>query len=293
MFRRILVLPHVAASAQPALERAAQCATQNTEIVLLDVVNEPAPEGHLGDGDEVYAPQPNRVLAERQERVSALAGAFAARGLDVVAKAVWSRQREAVVNQYVESQQVDLVVTAPVDGSRGALSSSDWRLVSHCAAPVLIVRDPAPKEQYRNIVAAVDPFHAHAKPPALDIAILSAAVKLQAKTRAKLTVLHCFTPPEFFRADARLAPRDDEIEKTRREALEDVLREAAMPTSGARVVVGQPYAILEEMAERGEVDVIVMGVLTRGRVKDWLIGSTAERVLQRTRVDVLAVNPPR
>lgn len=47
------------------------------------------------------------------------------------------------------------------------------------------------------------------------------------------------------------------------------------------------------MAERGEADVIVMGVLARGRVKDWLIGSTAERVLHRTRVDVLAVNPAR
>jgi nucleotide-binding universal stress UspA family protein len=47
------------------------------------------------------------------------------------------------------------------------------------------------------------------------------------------------------------------------------------------------------MAERGEADVIIMGVLARGRIKDWLIGSTAERVLHRTRIDVLAVSPTR
>jgi nucleotide-binding universal stress UspA family protein len=34
-----------------------------------------------------------------------------------------------------------------------------------------------------------------------------------------------------------------------------------------------------------------MGALSRSRIKEWLIGNTAERVLHRTRVDVLAVNP--
>ena len=37
----------------------------------------------------------------------------------------------------------------------------------------------------------------------------------------------------------------------------------------------------------------VMGVLARGRLKDWIVGTTAERVLYRVRADVLAVNAPR
>jgi nucleotide-binding universal stress UspA family protein len=50
--------------------------------------------------------------------------------------------------------------------------------------------------------------------------------------------------------------------------------------------------VLQRMAERGDADLIVMGALARGRVKDFLIGSTAERLLHHARVDVMAVHPP-
>jgi nucleotide-binding universal stress UspA family protein len=46
---------------------------------------------------------------------------------------------------------------------------------------------------------------------------------------------------------------------------------------------------LRQMAERGEVDLIVMGALARGRFEEWFIGSTAERVLNGSAADVLAI----
>ncbi len=288
MFYRILVLPQGGEPKQAAIERAALCASPSTEIVVTDVVYEPMLEGYLGN-KAVYEPLRRRVLAERQERAAALAATLEARGFEAFGNAVWERQREDAVEKYVRDKHADLVVTAPFDGGRGGLSSSDWRLVSKCPAPVLIAKSPG-TEQYRHIVAAVDPFHAHAKPASLDAAILATAAKLQAQTRATLTVLHCFAPPEFFRADPRLEARDDEVQRSRRETLEALLRDAGIATSAARVVPGEPHAELQAMAERGEADVIVMGALARGRVRDWLIGSTAERVLTRGDVDVVAVN---
>jgi nucleotide-binding universal stress UspA family protein len=49
--------------------------------------------------------------------------------------------------------------------------------------------------------------------------------------------------------------------------------------------------VIKKLVAGGEADVVVMGVLARGRIKDWLIGSTAERVLHGVPVDVLAVKP--
>jgi universal stress protein E len=230
------------------------------------------------------------VLAEHRERAAALAAALAGRGIEAIGKTVWAARREDAVAEHARAQRTDLVVTTPFDSGRGGLSSSDWRLLATSPAPVLVVKGPSDR-QYKRIVAAVDPFHAHAKPASLDARILGIAAQLQAQTGAALSVLHCFTPPEFFRADARLAPRDDEIEAQRREALAGLLRDAGMSETAARVVPGAPHAVLQEMAERGEADVIVMGALARGRLKDWLIGRTAERVLYRTSVDVLAVGP--
>jgi universal stress protein E len=180
----------------------------------------------------------------------------------------------------------------PLDSGHHGLSSSDWRLLATSPAPVLVVKGPS-ERQYRNIVAAVDPFHAHAKPADLDAKILATATELKAQTGAALTALHCFTPQHYITPDARVAPRDDEVAARHLEALPGVLRDAGLPASAGQVVLGAPHAVLHGMAERGEADVIVMGVLARGRIKDWLIGSTAERVLHRTRIDVLAVNPTR
>jgi universal stress protein E len=50
--------------------------------------------------------------------------------------------------------------------------------------------------------------------------------------------------------------------------------------------------LLRQMAERGDADLIVMGALARGRLQEWLIGSTAERVLNGSVADVLAVKVP-
>ena len=290
MFKRIVVLPQGKDPKQAVLERAALCASQGTEITVLDVFYEPALEGYLGN-KAVYEPLRNRVLAERQEVAAALGNTLIARGLDALGKAVWAPSREEAIEQYVKAREVDLVVAAPLDGGRGGLSASDWRLLSRCPVPVLIVRGPAADRRYKHIVAAVDPFHAHAKPAALDAAILRAATKLQANTSATLTALHCFGPPEFFRADVRLAMRDHELEKSRREALAELVSEAGLPAATMKVVAGEPHAVLQAMTESGEADVIVMGAIARGRIKDWIIGSTAERVLYRTQVDVLAVHP--
>jgi universal stress protein E len=292
MFKQIVVFPQGKDPKQPVLERAALCAARSSEITVLDVFYEPALEGYLGNR-AIYEPLRNRVLAERQELADALAGTLVAQGLDAVGKAVWVPSREDAIEEYTKSREVDLVIAAPLDGGRGGLSSSDWRLLSRCRAPVLIVRGAAANRQYKNIVAAVDPFHAHAKPAELDTAILEASLKLQTKTGANLTVLHCFGPPEFFRADARLAPRDDELESSRLDTLHELLERAGIPASAAKVVAGDPHKVLQKLTETAEADVIVMGALARGRIKDWVIGSTAERVLHRTQVDVLAVHPGR
>lgn len=289
MFRHILALPAGDDPEQPVLRRAALCAARTSAIGVLDVVYEPAVESYLGN-EEVYELVRGRVLAEHERKAAALAAALSAHGHEAFGRAVWNRQREAAVEAYVRSHDVDLVVATPLDGGRGGLSGSDWRLMARCPAPVLLVKGSG-RVQYRNVVAAVDPFHAHAKPAQLDAAILATAAELCAHTGARLTVLHCFTPPEYFHTDSRLKTRDEEFEAGRRQALGSLLSAAGIPESVSRVVPGAPHVEIQALAERGEADVIVMGALARGHLRDFIIGTTAERVLYRVAADVLAVNP--
>ena len=288
MFRKMLVLVRGADPSQPAVQRAALLAGRTTSIALLDLVHEPMLDSYMGNA-AIYEPLRTRVVAERAEQMQRLVAALNERGLDAEGKALWGHPLDEAVAKEVRSQNADLVVIAPGSGGAG-LTQNEWRLVSTCPVPVLIVKAPA-HTKYRRIVAAVDPFHTHSKPGELDLAILAHAHDLRARTRGTLNALHCYVPFEYFGADLMQPVSANSEKDARREEVEKVLRQAGLQASAARVEIGPTHEVIKTLSGRGEADVVVMGVLARGRIKDWLIGSTAERVLHGVPIDVLAVKP--
>jgi universal stress protein E len=286
MFRKILVIVRGASAAQAAVHRAVLLAGRETGIALLDLVHEPMLDSYMGNS-AIYEPLRKRVVAERAAGVQQLVAALRERGLDVEGKAVWDHPLDEAVAREVRSQNADLVVIAPISEGAG-FTHNEWRLVSTCPVPVLVVKAQA-HAKYRHVVAAVDPFHTHSKPDDLDLRILAHAHDLQSRSRATLTALHCHVPVEYFGADLTTAVGHASGSDARREELEKVLRQSGLQASAARLEQGPTPEVIKKLVDRGEADVVVMGVLARGRLKDWLIGSTAERVLHGVPVDVLAV----
>jgi universal stress protein E len=173
------------------------------------------------------------------------------------------------------------------------LSHGDWQVVTGSRAPLLLVKSDG-RAPYRRIVAAVDPFHVHAKPAALDREILRVAKEAQRRTRATLAAVHCYFGVEDFGADfARIAPSDPRLIDARLEAVRELCAEARIPEDAARLVAGAPHSVLTDMQQRGEADLIVMGALARGRFAELVLGNTAERVLHYGTGDVLVVTPAR
>jgi universal stress protein E len=297
MFQKVLVLTDGGDPGQPALRRALACVADDGEIEILAVVYEPMLEGYLGN-KEIYEPLRQRVLAERREAASALARAVESQGVRATAKAVWSHPMHAAVAAEVKAAGSDLVVAAPANLHQGGgaarnrgLTHSDWQVVTSCPVPLLLVKSDG-QAKYRHVVAAVDPFHAHAKPADLDRDIVRHAKSLQALTRARLAVLHCYLPVDYFGADlTRVPARDPKFVDGRREALHALCAEAGVPAEAAALVAGGPHAVLQAMQQRGEADLIVMGALARGRLAELILGNTAERVLHDGSADVLVVTP--
>lgn len=297
MFKKVLVLTNGNDPRQPALKRALECVADGGEIEILAVVYEPMLEGYLGN-KEIYEPLRQRVLAERREAAAALARAVESEGVRSSAKAVWSHPMHAAVAAEVAASGSDLVVTTPASlhqggASGGGLTHGDWQVVTTCGAPVLMVKSDG-LTPYRSIVAAVDPFHTHAKPAELDATILRVAEVVRQRTRATLAAVHCYFPPEYFGgALTHLAPSDPGIAEARLEAVRKLCTDAGVAAEAAKVVAGPPHAVLAEMQKRCEADLVVMGALARGRFAELILGNTAERVLHHGTGDVLVVTPPR
>lgn len=296
MFKRVLVLTDGDDPRQPALRRAVECIAEGGEIEIFAIVYEPLLEGYLGN-KQIYEPLRRRVLDERRERAAALAHAVESEGVRSSSKVVWSHPMHAAVAAEVEASDVDLVVAAPANlhqggGARGSgLTHSDWQVVTSSRAPLLLVKSDG-RTPYRHIVAAVDPFHAHAKPAALDGQILRVARELQRRTNATLAAVHCYVPVEYFGADlTRMASSDPRLVDARLEAVRSLCAEAGIAESAAKLVAGAPHSVLTDMQQRGEADVVVMGALARGRFAELVLGNTAERVLHHGNGDVLVLTP--
>lgn len=297
MFSKILVVADGDDPNQPALRRSLQCVDEAGELEVFSAVYEPMLEGYLGN-TQIYEPLRSRVVRERRERMAALARAAESWGVKAESNAVWAHPLSKAVADEVAAKGIRLVVARPAELHAGAssaasgLSHSVWQLVTGCPVPMLVVKSDG-QAPYRNIVAAVDPFHAHAKPAALDAEILRVAKKLQGQTGAKLTVLHCYASLSYFGTDLGPLPTQEaSLTAAREEAMRALCAEAGVPPTAIRLVAGAPQTVLASLEQSGEADLIVMGALARGRLAEFLIGSTAERVLHHGRGDVLVVKAP-
>ena len=59
----------------------------------------------------------------------------------------------------------------------------------------------------------------------------------------------------------------------------------------AQVSFGMPSNVLEQFAEKNNVDLIVIATHGRSGISEWFWGSVAERVLKTSRIPVLMVRP--
>jgi universal stress protein E len=280
MYTRLLVLLQGSAFDQPAVQRALTLSSEDTEILLLDAVYEPALEGYMGN-TEIYAPLRNRFVRDRAAAAKDLVKSVKSCGARCRADVRWARLSPALLQDVIAVEHPDIVLMSPSTG-RG-WSHGDWQLVLTCPAPILVVQSKG-TEKFRHVVAAVDPFHAHAKPAELDAAIAAAAKTLGAQCGAPLTVLHC-------RSGADAGAANGSLDKRRREVMANFLTDARLPQEAASLVDGEPDRVLEGLVNSGRADVIVMGALARGRFLELIVGHTAERVLQHGTGDVLVVKP--
>lgn len=294
MFKKILVIPAGDSADQAAVKRMSQLVGRSTETELFEPVHEPHLDGYLGN-TEIYAPLRRSLLEQETASLEELSKAVAAGGHRCLAVTRWDYPRDQAVAREALAFGADLVIVTPSRARHGILSSSEWKLVAHCPAPILVVKSQG-DGPYERIVACVDPVHAHAKPEDLDDEIVACAAKVRDVTGGGLELVHCFLPLAYFGTEDmdRVPLQDAEValEKSRQKAVSALAARAGLTDEATRLIAGKPAAVLEDMAEKGETDLIVMGGLSRGMLADLLIGSTAERVLGHATADVLIVKPP-
>jgi universal stress protein E len=285
-------------SAGPVARAAAVARHAGAALRLCACVYEPRLVGDSSPASPEAEAARAAVMGERRAALEALVVPLRETArLEVSLQARWSHPiHDGLLAEATEFGADLLVVRALQDSrrKRAAPAGGDWQLLRAAPCPVLFVRGGGGGD-YREILVAVDPLHAHDKPASLDDQLISAACALGRPAGARLQLLHCHLEDRYMPLTAPGAPplrsAHGHSVATHREGLEALAARHGIGTGYVHLEAGDPRELIPEIARRLGADLVVMGALSRSRLKQLLIGRTAESVLRRLDCDVLAVKP--
>ena len=315
-FRRILAVCDLDEADTPALALAADLARAGDARLTVLTVRQPS-----SDLDQLarYAAVPRgeverRLLADdRQRLLHRVAGCVGDRPVETVVRV--GKPFLEIIRQVLDHDH-DLVIKGAeaVHGlHRFLFASTDQHLLRKCPCPVWLrladARRPA-----RTVLAAVDVDEVAAGEPqtqaALNRVIIETAARIALFEGAVLRVLHAWEAPGegLVRQWSDTRSGDDvvrrylgDVELQHWRALDRLVAQAGSwlgETTLARVALtphlvrGPATTVIPEQAQTLGADILVMGTIARTGVPGFIIGNTAEDVLNSVDCSVVTVKPP-
>ena len=205
----------------------------------------------------------------------------------VSSEVVWAHPRYEVICEKAGEFNADLVVRhcrAYTKIEHNSLSNDSWQLVRNCNRPLLLVKEKAWNER-PVLMAAVDPMHTDHKPLRLDNLILDAAATISSQLGGEFHIVHAYAEA------ARPFAAPGQIKEAHSEAFTELLSDYNFEEKYIHLVDETPIDALQHYVESLHTDVIVMGAISRSRLSEVLIGSTAERVIDYIKNDILILTP--
>ena len=173
------------------------------------------------------------------------------------------------------------------------------KLFRKCPCPVLAKRSSI-KTAHERILAAVDVGSSAPDESPPNTRVLELAASLARNAKCPLSVFHAWSlwNESYLRgrgglSSAQIDSAREQEEQERKKRVEELI--AAVGVDGVDVQIelscGDPRSLLPAVVLEKDVDLVVMGSVSRGGVLGMLIGNTAEKVLNELSCSVLAVKP--
>lgn len=288
------------AKTSPAIAKAGAIAAKSgADVTLFHSLYSPYVAGEQFYSPEALERDIEAAVNARKEQLQRAARPIEALGVTVRVRVRWDYPvHESIVREALR-EDVDLVVAESHRHRRTArvvLSNTDWQLIRVCPCPVLFVKTAQPYDRW-NVLAAVDPMHAHAKPEDLDRRILDTARDFAEAFGGRVHAAHCYLLAMPFATGVLMEPVPLPVDVAEqhlaevKQRFEELVKPYALGPKRTHLLAGNPAEELPDVAESSRAGIVVMGAVSRSGLKRLFIGSTAERVIDRLKCDVLVLKP--
>ncbi len=198
-------------------------------------------------------------------------------------------------------EQRDLVITTAEEkkGIRARVfGTTSMHLMRKCPCPVWVVKR-AQTWPYARILAAVDPSVYDPKRDSLNPLILQLASSMARKEAGELHIVHVWHLFGDRYARIRgMTEKDVQVAKAQEKMLhkqrfDDLLSRIDFTDLKPQVhlIEGDPDECIPELVMEQSIDLLVMGTVCRTGIAGFLIGNTAEEVLNQVDCSVLTLKP--
>lgn len=298
-FKNILLVLDPEVQGTAILDRAVSLAKKNgARLTLFSVVYKHSDLDRYPElvGEHLLAP----IVSDRREWLELQLKPIREKGVDVLTVAVAGIPFLEIIREVLREQH-DLVITTAEEkkGIRARVfGTTTMHLMRKCPCPVWVVKR-AQTRPFIRILAAVDPSACDPKRDSLNSLILQLAGSMARKEAAELHIVHMWHLfAERYVRGRGMTEKDIQEAK----ALEKMQHKQCVDTLLGRVDVtglkphlhlieGDPDERIPELVMELGIDLLVMGTVCRTGIAGFLIGNTAEDVLNQVDCSVLTVKP--
>ena len=304
-FKNILLVFDPNSKTQTAVDHAKSLAKENAaQVTILSVVKDLPAE--LNAAIVAMSPQELLTLAikERQAQLDEVMAVFREQGIDVISKVVSGTPFLEIIRQVLRENHDLVIIAAEGKGSltERLFGSTSMHLMRKCPCPVWVVK-PSRRRKYQRILAAVDIISDYPVPKqnSLNPLILQLASSMAQMNKGELHVVQVWSVYGEGYMSVRGGVSEKEINNVRKTArrfytseLDKLLAMAGIERASVHMHLPRSQHISETIVSQVEnqpIDLLVMGTVCRTGVAGFLIGNTAEKVLNKVNCSVLTVKP--
>ena len=302
-FKNILLVLDAKTESGAVLERAVTLAKKNQALLtVVDVIDELPRYVRTPTTSKPPVELQKQVIEKRISHLEQFIVSIRQEVSQVSTKVLCGTPFLEIIREVVRNQHDLVMITAEGNGGLKEMlfGSTTMNLMRKCPCPVWVMKRTQ-RNQYTQILAAVDLDSFDQRRNSLNTKIMELATSLARLERSELHIIHGWAlSGESTLRGGRVRISRNKVDKlvseTRnmhRDWLDRLLQKHDFGDLKHQVhlLKGKAEKLIPELAKKERVEMIIMGTVCRSGVRGFLIGNTAENVLRHVDCSVLTVKP--
>jgi len=293
----ILVVLDQNDSEQPGFDRATWLAKAlNADLTLLTTAWDSFGDSASQLADTTASSIREALIRRADTWVSSFIDDPACEGLSVSTEVHWQKHLHDAAIESARNNDYDLVIKSTYKHGlvERLFSHTDWNLMRHCPAPVLMVKTPQPWNHNR-ILASIDATSEDTGHALINDNILSYAEHLADHFDTDLHIANAYPMVAVaFAMIPEVTPPDDIQDYVTNQHKDATARWAGkfnVEDDHVHMAEGDAEEVIPDIAAEISADLVVVGTVGRDGLSGVLIGNTAESLVDKLTCDVLVIKP--